>query len=97
MAMAIKYDVIAKNGTYKTPDGVEKTKWLKMGVCMETQTGGLAIKIDSMPVGWDGWITLAEPKEKSNFKEAGASDYTSRSAKDYANKTVAVIEDDIPF
>ena len=95
--MAIKYDVIAKNGTYKTQDGSEKTKWLKMGVCMETQSGGLAIKIDSMPVGWDGWMTLAEPKEKSNFREAGVSDYTARSAKDYANKTVAEIESDIPF
>jgi hypothetical protein len=94
--MAHKYDVIAKNGTYKTQDGTEKTRWLKMGACFET-SNGLAVKIDSVPINWDGWMTLAQPKEKSNFQEAGASDYVARSAKSYADKTLDTIESDTPF
>jgi hypothetical protein len=69
--MAIKYDVICKNGSYTDKTGAEKTKWLKAGICMETKQGGLAIKLESLPVGFDGWLTLSEPKEKDNFKPRG--------------------------
>jgi len=34
--MAIRYDAIAKNGTY-TKDGVEKNKWVKVGVVVDTK------------------------------------------------------------
>jgi hypothetical protein len=69
--MAIKYDVICKNGSYTDKTGAEKTKWMKAGVCMETKQGGLAIKLESLPVGFDGWLTLSEPREKDNFKPRG--------------------------
>lgn len=61
--MGIKYDAIAKNGTY-TKDGVEKNKWVKVGVVVETKNGGLALKIEQLPVPFDGWLQLAEPKPK---------------------------------
>jgi hypothetical protein len=33
--MAIKYELIAKSGTYKDPNsGDEKTRWVKCGVVM---------------------------------------------------------------
>jgi hypothetical protein len=69
--MAIKYDVICKNGSYTDKTGAEKTKWMKAGVCMETKQGGLAIKLEAMPVGFDGWLTLSEPKPKDNFTPRG--------------------------
>lgn len=61
--MAIRYDAIAKNGTY-TKDGVEKNKWVKVGVVVDTKNGGLALKIEQLPVPFDGWLQLAEPKAK---------------------------------
>jgi hypothetical protein len=63
MMAVVKYDVVAKNGTYKDRNGDEKTRWLKMGVCFESEKG-LSIKIDSMPIAFDGWMSLMTPKPK---------------------------------
>ena len=77
----VKYDVVAKNGTYKDRNGDEKTRWLKMGVCFESEKG-LSIKIDSMPIAFDGWMSLMTPKPKE-----GASNTPPTNS----------IDDDIPF
>lgn len=66
--MAVKYDAIAKNGSY-TKDGVEKTKWVKVGVVVDTKNGGLALKIEQLPVPFDGWLQLAEPKTKEQQQQ----------------------------
>jgi hypothetical protein len=60
--MAIKYDVVASTGTYTDKDGNEKKRWQKCGVVMETKNGGLALKLEAIPVGeWSGWFNLWEP------------------------------------
>lgn len=64
--MGIKYDCIVKNGTYTDKTGAEKNRWQKIGVCVETKQGGLAIKLEAIPVVWDGWISLAEPKPRES-------------------------------
>ncbi len=64
--MAIVYEVTAKNGTYTDQEGNEKTRYHKMGVVMETKNG-LALKVESVPVGWDGWAYLNEPRAKDDF------------------------------
>jgi len=77
----VKYDVVAKNGTYKDRNGDEKTRWLKMGVCFESEKG-LSIKIDSMPIAFDGWMSLMTPKPKEGVSNT---------------PTANSIDDDIPF
>ena len=62
--MSVVYEVTAKAGTYTTKDGEEKTRYHKMGVVMQTKNG-LAIKIESLPISWDGWAYLNEPRPKS--------------------------------
>ena len=57
----MRYEVKAKNGSYKDRNGQEKTRWHQMGVCFQSDEGHLSIKIDSTPVNWDGWISLFEP------------------------------------
>lgn len=69
--MGIKYDLICKNGSYTDKTGAEKTKWIKIGVCMDTKQGSLAGKIESTPIGWDGWFSMAEPRAKDNFTPRG--------------------------
>lgn len=69
--MAIKYDLICKNGSYTDKNGAEKTKWMKIGVGLDTKQGGLAGKIESTPIGWDGWFSMAEPKAKDSFTPRG--------------------------
>ena len=79
----LKYEVKTKNGTYKDRNGEEKTKWHQMGVCFENDKGQLSIKIDSIPVGFDGWVSLFEPKPKENVQNI--------------TQNTAQISDDIPF
>jgi hypothetical protein len=85
--MGIKYDCIVKNGTYTDKMGNEKNRWQKIGVCVDTKQGGLAIKLEAIPVSWDGWISLAEPKPK----ESGAGNPVPNGA------GLGGIEEDIPF
>lgn len=61
--MAQMYNVVAKCGTYKDNDGKKVQKWAKVGVSVETRDGGIALKIDTLPVEWDGWLQLAVPND----------------------------------
>jgi hypothetical protein len=83
--MGIKYDCIVKNGTYTDKSGNEKNRWQKIGVCVDTKQGGLAIKLEAIPVTWDGWISLAEPKPREASNSAPSS------------AGLGGIEEDIPF
>jgi hypothetical protein len=69
--MAIKYDLICKVGSYKDKNGEDKARWSKIGVVMDTKQGGLACKIEQIPVGFDGWISMAEPRAKDGFTPRG--------------------------
>lgn len=81
--MALKYEAKAKVGTYKNQQGEEKPNWVKLGAVFETSKG-LSLKIDAIPVGFDGWVSFFEPKQKENTPTA-----QSAPAND--------IPDDIPF
>lgn len=63
--MPIAYELIATTGTYTNKQGEEKKRWQKIGVVMQTAKG-LSMKLEAVPVGWDGWATLAEPKPKTD-------------------------------
>lgn len=83
----VRYEVKAKNGSYKDRNGQEKTRWHQMGVCFQSDEGHLSIKIDSMPLNWDGWISLFEPKPKEE-RQAQATTAPADSG---------IADDDIPF
>lgn len=61
--MGIKYELIANGGTYTNKEGSEKKRWIKCGVVLETERG-LSLKLESVPVNFDGWMILSEPREK---------------------------------
>lgn len=82
----VKYDAVCKMGKYTTRDGAEKTRYHKVGVVFESDKG-LSLKVESLPVGFDGWISFYEPKpEQSQGKSA------AKPARDSTG-----LEDDIPF
>ena len=65
-----KYEVTVTGGKYMK-DGVEKTKYFRIGSVIETKTG-LMLKMDNIPIiegGWSGWAYLNEPREKSQDME----------------------------
>lgn len=62
--MAVKYEVMAKTGTYTAQDGTEKNRWQKCGVILSGDKG-FSLKLECIPVGeWNGWFSLFEPKPR---------------------------------
>lgn len=85
--MSIQYEVMASTGTYTDKNGQEKRRWLKCGIVMSTKTGGLAMKLEAVPVGSDGWFSLFEPKARDDVAQAPRKQSGS----------VADMDSDIPF
>jgi hypothetical protein len=72
-------DLMAPNGTYRTQDGEEKTRWIKCGVAIHSDKG-LRIKLEAVPVGeFDGWMSVFEdkPKDQAPKQEGFRSPPTS--------------------
>lgn len=61
--MGIKYKVVAPAGKYTDTQGNEKTRYVDVGVIIETRAG-LMLKAEAIPVGWDGTAFLNEPRAK---------------------------------
>ena len=87
--MAVKYEVTAVTGKYTDRDGNEKNRYTKVGVILQTKNGYM-LKVEALPVGWDGWAYLNEPKrddeKPSNVRRSSAE--TAR---------MADLTDDPPF
>jgi len=83
--MGIKYEVTAVTGKYTDKSGNEKNRYTKVGVVLDTKNGPM-LKVEAIPVGWDGWAYLNEPKEREE-----------RSEKQADRPGVEGMGDDIPF
>lgn len=46
-------------------DKNDKTHWKQIGVVIQTEKG-FSLKLESVPVAWDGWAQLFEPKAKES-------------------------------
>ena len=63
--MGIKFELVAKAGEYEK-NGEKKVRWHTCGVVMERQDGSLSAKIESLPINFDGWLNLWEPRQKDD-------------------------------
>lgn len=61
--MAILKNITARSGTYKDKQGNEKSTYVRCGVILETKNGE-AIKLEALPVNFDGWLYLHDPDPK---------------------------------
>lgn len=86
--MAKKYDVVAVTGKYTDRDGKEKNRYQNIGVVLSGKSG-FTIKIESVPIGWDGWAYLNEPKERDEKAPASRQSSSRAPTQEFA--------DDIPF
>lgn len=77
------FDAVTAIGRYQGPDGQEKTRWLTCGAVLEVN-GKYKLKMDSMPIGGDGWFELVKP---SKYSEGFKAD----------KKAEADFDDDLPF
>ena len=73
--MAITHDLIAKSGEYQK-DGETKTRWHRVGVAMDSKSGGTALLIESLPINFDGWIQMKtpQPREGAGQKQEDKTD-----------------------
>ena len=81
--MAVKYELSAVTGTYRNKDGEEKKAYVRCGVIVEMKKGGLVAKLEALPVNFDGWIYLNEPKREETGQKP--------------MEKIAAMKDDIPF
>jgi len=90
--MAIKYDVV-KCERYTGKDNVERTRYTNIGrILHNTETGNFSLKLDSIPVLWDGWASLFEPKPKE-----AKPDERQKTQESSQEKTTDPFGGDIPF
>lgn len=84
----IIYEASAIADVYKDKTtGEERKRWVKCGVVMETSSGGMALKLESLPVKFDGWLQFYVPKPKEITQQSNSAPAPQQSAG----------EDDIPF
>lgn len=85
--MAKLYDVVAVVGEYTAADGSTKKRYANLGAIIEGKNGP-ALKLETIPLGWNGWAYLNEPKPKEQ-----APSKFSRGNQASADEP----NDDIPF
>ena len=64
-----KYDAVAT--IRYTHNGEEKKRFHNMGAVFESEKG-MSLKLESIPVGFDGWVTFYTPKPKEEAPKAAA-------------------------
>jgi hypothetical protein len=62
--MAVLKEIVAIVGKYTDREGKEKNQYQNMGKLIETQGGKQMIKIDCIPIGFDGWAYLNDPRPR---------------------------------
>jgi hypothetical protein len=92
--MSVKYEACARGEKYTTASGEEKQKWLKCGVVIEGRNG-LSLKLESLPVGFDGWLSFFEPKPRDNGYQA--NNQGQAPSRPQRQASAADMSDDVPF
>lgn len=92
--MGIQYEVTAVTGKYTDATGKEKSRYQKIGVVMQTKNGSM-LKLESVPVGWDGWAYLNKPRE--NMGGSSDTGSSTRAAASKPGTKKPEFDDDIPF
>lgn len=89
--MAVKYEIRAKTGTYTDKEGNEKSSYMTVGKILETKNGDFMLKLDSVPMQWDGWAYLNTPQPKDEAPKSSKAGGTSRQTRQSEDL------DEIPF
>lgn len=94
--MALRYEIKADAGEYKDAQGQMKKKYVKIGVVLDGKNGGFILKMEAIPVGWNGWAFLAEPEQRGN-RGGGGRPPPNRAPSAPVGGSDDGFDDDIPF
>ncbi len=64
MAMKKTHDAVYAGEKYNDREGNEKTRYVNLGALMQRDDGSMTMKLEAIPVGFNGWINFYEPKPK---------------------------------
>jgi hypothetical protein len=83
---------------YTDAQGTEKKKYHNVGVIMSTKNGDM-LKLETLPIGWDGWAYLNDPKEREDKPPARPAQQARQPQRAPAGPPPAdnFTDDDIPF
>ena len=66
--MSTKLDLIAVVGEYTDAQGNNKKRFAKVGTLWD-KGQGISLKIDNVPLNWDGWLSAKPPLEPKTTKQ----------------------------
>lgn len=101
MAMQKKFDLVFSGEKYKNSAGEEKTRFVNVGAVLERDDGTLCAKIESLPIGFNGWLNLFEPREReqqtTQRHSSGRSTSSTQQRQSAPPADNQFDDDDIPF
>lgn len=72
MAMKKSKDIVYAE-KYTDRSGEEKTRYTNCGSLLERDDGSLTIKLETIPVGFSGWLNCYEPKPRDGNASTSGS------------------------
>jgi Single-stranded DNA-binding protein len=94
MAMKKTHDAVYAGEKYTDREGNEKTRYVNVGALFARDDGSLTMKLEAVPVGFNGWINFYEPKPKDGEAPRQERSRPQRSA---APAGDGFADDAIPF
>ena len=64
MGMKKVFDLVYSGEKYTDRNGDEKTRFVNVGAVFERDDGTQCLKIETLPVGFSGWLNFFEPRER---------------------------------
>ena len=94
MAMKKTHDAVYAGEKYTDREGNEKTRYVNVGALFARDDGSMTMKLEAVPVGFNGWINFYEPKPKDGEQRQERTRPARTAAANPANDFA---DDDIPF
>ena len=79
MGLKKTHDAVYGGEKYTDKNGDEKTRFINVGSLFQRDDGSQTMKLESIPVGFNGWISFYEPKPKDG-QDKPASGRPARTA-----------------
>ena len=87
----------ARTEKYKDRNtGQEKQGYITCGYLLEKDDGDLVVKLDSIPVGFDGWLFAGDLESKQALQNSGMQ-AQPRPQNQQQQQQQGEFDDDIPF
>jgi hypothetical protein len=93
MGMKKTFDAVYAGEKYTDREGNEKTRFVNIGALFTRDDGSITLKLESIPVGFNGWINFYTPKPKDGEHQQRERPRRSSAPAQSSSDP----DDDIPF